>query len=170
VTTDDPRYPPIEPYESGMLDVRDGHALHWETCGNPAGKPALVLHGGPGTGCSAGMRRLFDPARYRIVLFDQRNAGRSTPPASAPVVDLSANTTAHLIDDIERLRTLLGVERWLVWGGSWGVSLALAYAQTYPERVSELGLVSPQSRVSLRWVTECGRAASGPSRSILFFS
>jgi proline iminopeptidase len=155
VTTDDPRYPPIEPYESGMLDVRDGHALHWETCGNPAGKPALVLHGGPGTGCSAGMRRLFDPARYRIVLFDQRNAGRSTPPASAPVVDLSANTTAHLIDDIERLRTLLGVERWLVWGGSWGVTLALAYAQTYPERVSELVLAAVTSgdRRETDWIT-----------------
>jgi proline iminopeptidase len=151
----DPRYPPIEPYDSGMLDVGDGHWLYWEVCGNPGGKPALVLHGGPGSGCSAGMRRLFDPQRHRIVLFDQRNAGRSRPSASESLVDLSANTTPHLISDMERLRAHLGVDRWLVWGGSWGVTLALAYAQAHPERVSELVLVAVTSgaRRETDWIT-----------------
>jgi proline iminopeptidase len=154
-TSSDPRYPPIEPYDSGMLDVGDGHWLYWEVCGNPDGKPALVLHGGPGSGCSPGMRRLFDPRRYRIVLFDQRNAGRSRPSASASVVDLSANTTPHLIGDMERLRAQLGVDRWLVWGGSWGVTLALAYAQAHPERVSELVLaaVTSGARRETDWIT-----------------
>ena len=112
-------YPQIEPYETGQLDVGDGHSLYWEVCGNPAGKPAVVLHGGPGSGCTPGSRRYFDPARYRIVLFDQRNAGRSTPWAGEPEVDLSANTTPHLLRDIERLREHLGIDRWLVFGGSW---------------------------------------------------
>jgi proline iminopeptidase len=151
----DPRYPPIEPYEFGMLDVGDGHSLYWEACGHPGGKPALVLHGGPGSGCSPGMRRLFDPGRYRIVLLDQRNAGRSTPSAAEPVVDLSANTTAHLMGDIERLRRHLDVDRWLVWGGSWGVTLALAYAQAHPERVTELVLaaVTNGDRRETDWIT-----------------
>src|SRR6185437_2155880 len=117
-----------------MLDVGDGQHVYWETCGNPAGKPALVLHGGPGSGCTSGMRRSFDPDVYRIVLLDQRGAGRSTPRVVHDT-DLSANTTHHLIADLELLRAHLGVERWLVWGGSWGVTLALAYAEHYPERV-----------------------------------
>jgi proline iminopeptidase len=135
-------YPPLDPYDSGLLDVGDGQQLYWEACGNPHGKPALALHGGPGGGCSEGMRRMFDPARYRAVLFDQRNCGRSLPHAADPGTDLTANTTEHLIADIERLREHLGIERWLVWGGSWGVTLALAYAERFPHRVSELVLVA----------------------------
>jgi proline iminopeptidase len=134
--------PIIEPYEHGMLDVGDGHELYWEMCGNPEGRTAVILHGGPGSGCSERMRsRLVDPDVYRVVLFDQRNCGRSTPPASEPVVDLSANTTQHLVADIERLREHLGIERWLVWGGSWGSTLALAYAEEYPERVTGMILM-----------------------------
>lgn len=133
-------YPPIEPYASGMLDVGDGHEISWETCGNPDGAPAVFLHGGPGGGCSADHRRYFDPERYRIVLFDQRGCGRSTPHASAPDADLSTNTTWHLVADIERLREHLGIDRWLVFGGSWGSTLALAYAQTHPERATALVL------------------------------
>ncbi|MFD9896470.1 prolyl aminopeptidase [Amycolatopsis sp. NPDC059027] len=135
-------YPEIEPYEHGMLDVGDGHSLYWEVCGNPAGKPAVVVHGGPGTGCSAGLRRYFDPARYRVVLFDQRGCGRSTPHASAPDADLSANTTDHLVRDMELLRAHLGVERWLVFGGSWGCNLGLVYAERHPDRVSEMVLMA----------------------------
>jgi proline iminopeptidase len=148
-------YPPIEPCETGRLDVGDGHALYWEVCGNPAGKPAVVLHGGPGSGCTPDSRRYFDPARYRIVLFDQRNAGRSTPWAGEPEVDLSANTTPHLLRDLEQLREHLGIDRWLLLGGSWGVTLALAYAQAFPERVSELVLLAVTSpdRWLLRWIT-----------------
>ena len=133
-------YPPIETYAEGRLEVGDGHVVFWETCGNPDGKPVVFLHGGPGGGCNADHRRYFDPAKYRIVLFDQRGCGRSTPHASAPDADLTTNTTWHLVDDIERLRTHLGVSRWQVFGGSWGSTLALAYAQTHPERVSELVL------------------------------
>lgn len=137
-----PLYPPIEPYAHGMLDAGDGHQVYWETCGNPAGKPALVLHGGPGSGCTPGMRRWFDPTAYRIVLFDQRNCGRSTPHASDPSVDLSTNTTHHLLADIEQLREHVGIERWLLWGGSWGSTLALAYAESHPDRVSEIVLAA----------------------------
>ncbi|AOJ07793.1 prolyl aminopeptidase [Burkholderia mayonis] len=126
-------YPPIEPYAQGFLDTGDGHRVYWELCGNPDGKPAVFLHGGPGGGCNADHRRLFDPARYNVLLFDQRGCGRSTPHAS-----LDNNTTWHLVDDIERLREMLGVERWLVFGGSWGSTLALAYTETHPARVSEL--------------------------------
>lgn len=149
------RYPPIEPYEQGMLDVGDGHRLSWEQCGNPAGKPVVVLHGGPGTGCSTGMRRWFDPASYRIVLVDQRNCGRSTPSAAEPVVDLAANTTRHLVADLERLRAHLGIDRWMLWGGSWGSTLALAYAVAHPERVSEMVLVSivATTAAEVEWVT-----------------
>jgi proline iminopeptidase len=151
----DPRYPQIIPHESGMLEVGNGHSLYWEVCGNPRGKPAVVLHGGPGAGCTPGMRRVFDPRLYRIVLFDQRNAGRSRPSAAEPVVDLSANTTPHLVADIERLREHLGVDRWLVWGASWGVTLALAYAQTHPRRVSELVLaaITGGDRRETDWIT-----------------
>ncbi|GKQ38175.1 putative proline iminopeptidase [Streptomyces sp. A012304] len=123
-----------------MLDVGDGNRVYWETCGNPGGKPALVLHGGPGSGSSPYFRRLFDPAAYRIVLLDQRGCGRSTPHASAYDTDMGANTTAHLLADLELLRRRLGVERWLVWGLSWGSVLALRYAQTHPGVVSELVL------------------------------
>ena len=137
-----PLYPPIEPHAHGMLDAGDGHQVYWETCGNPAGKPALVLHGGPGSGCTPGMRRFFDPAAYHVVLFDQRNCGRSTPHASDPSVNLSTNTTHHLLADIEQLREHLGIERWLLWGGSWGSTLALAYAETHPARVSEIILAA----------------------------
>lgn len=133
-------YPEIEPYDHGMLDVGDGNRVYWETCGNPHGKPALVLHGGPGSGCSPYPRRLFDPAVYRIVLLDQRGCGRSTPSASAYETDMSVNTTAHLIADLELLRQELGIGRWLVWGVSWGSVLGLRYAQTHPEVVSELVL------------------------------
>lgn len=136
------RYPEIEPYDSGMLDVGDGAAIYWETSGNPDGKPAVVLHGGPGGGCSPGHRRTFDPDAYRIVLFDQRNCGRSTPHASDPATDLSTNTTDHLVADLETLRRHLDIDRWLVFGGSWGSALGLVYAQRYPQRVSELLLVS----------------------------
>ena len=126
-------YPEIEPYESGHLDAGDGHQIYWEMCGNPKGKPAIFLHGGPGSGCSPKHRRLFDPERYRVMLFDQRGCGRSRPHAS-----LDNNTTWHLVADMERLRALMGVEQWLVFGGSWGSTLALAYAETHPMRVSEL--------------------------------
>lgn len=120
------RYPPIEPYETGTLDVGDGHRLYWETCGNPDGTPALWLHGGPGSGSSVGSRRNFDPTAYRTVLFDQRGCGRSRPLATEPGVDLSTNTTGHLIADIERLREHLGIQRWVVVGLSWGVTLGVA--------------------------------------------
>ena len=133
-------YPAIEPYDCGMLEVGDGNRVYWEACGNPHGKPAVVLHGGPGSGCTPWHRRLFDPSAYRIVLFDQRNCGRSTPHASAPDTDLASNNTANLVADIERLRQRLGLERWLVCGGSWGSVLALAYAERHPSRVTELVL------------------------------
>ncbi len=128
-------YPRIEPFRSGYLRVSDVHEIYFEESGNPHGKPAVFLHGGPGGGTDGKMRSFFDPKLYRIVLFDQRGCGRSTPHAS--LVD---NTTWHLVDDIERLREHLGIERWLVFGGSWGSTLALAYAETYPQRVTELVL------------------------------
>jgi proline iminopeptidase len=133
-------YPAIEPTASGHLEVGEGHTLYWETCGNAQGKPAVVLHGGPGSGCTPWHRRLCDPARYRIVLFDQRNCGRSTPHASTPGVDLATNTTPHLVADLERLRAHLAIDRWLVLGGSWGSTLALAYAESHARRVTELVL------------------------------
>jgi proline iminopeptidase len=133
-------FPEIEPYESGHLTVGDDNEIYWEVCGNPEGKPALMVHGGPGAGCEADHRRQFDPERYRIVLFDQRNCGRSRPHASDPAVSLEANTTWHLVADMERLREHLGIDRWLVFGGSWGSALSLAYAQTHPDRVTELVL------------------------------
>lgn len=135
-------YPPAHPYDSGMLDVGDGNAVYWEVCGNPSGKPALVLHGGPGSGCTDGLRRLFDPDAYRIVLVDQRGAGRSTPHASDAATDMSVNTTEHLLADLERLRVHLGIGAWLVYGRSWGTTLGIVYAERYPERVSELVLAA----------------------------
>jgi len=148
-------YPAIEPSATGMLAVGDGHQLYWEVSGNPDGKPAVVLHGGPGSGSAPGMRRVFDPERYRVVQFDQRNCGRSTPHASDPEVDLATNTTAHLIADCERIREHLEIDQWLVWGGSWGSTLALAYAQTHAPRVTEMILVSVTSTTSadVEWIT-----------------
>lgn len=148
-------FPEVEPYEVGMLDVGDGHRLYWEVSGNPDGKAAVVLHGGPGSGSSTWARRMFDPAAYRIVQFDQRNCARSTPHASEADVDLSTNTTADLIDDCERIRLHLGIDRWLVSGGSWGSTLGLAYAQSQPERVTEMILVSvgTTTRREVEWVT-----------------
>jgi len=149
-------YPPIDPHDSGMLDVGDGNQVYWEQCGNPAGKPVVFLHGGPGAGCSPEHRRLFDPERYRIVLLDQRNCGRSIPSASDHATDLSANTTWNLVADLELLREHLGVDRWQVFGGSWGSSLALAYAETHPERVTELVLrgIFTLRRSELEWFYE----------------
>ena len=154
------QYPPIEPYEHGMLDVGDGQQLYWETVGNPDGLPALFVHGGPGSGCSSGQRRFFDPAAYRGVLLDQRGCGRSTPLASDVDVDLSVNTTQHLIADMERLRAHLGIDRWLLFGLSWGSALTLAYAQRFPERVAAivLGPVTVGSRREIDWICrEMGR-------------
>lgn len=131
-------YPEIEPYEQGYLGVDNGNLVYWETCGNPHGKPAVVLHGGPGSGCSPWYRQLFDPNAYRLVLFDQRNCGRSRPHASVLDTDLTSNTTAHLIADMEQLRQHLNIDRWLVFGGSWGSTLALAYTERYLERVTEM--------------------------------
>lgn len=133
-------YPEIEPFASGWLQVGDGHRIYWEECGNPDGKPAVFLHGGPGGGCVPDHRRYFDPKLYRIVLFDQRGCGRSTPHSSDPNADMTANTTWHLVDDIERLREFRGIDRWQVFGGSWGSTLALAYAERHPDRVTELVL------------------------------
>jgi len=147
-------YPPIEPYEHGTLDVGNGDLVYWEVCGSPEGKPAVVVHGGPGSGCTAGQRELFDPSRYRVVLFDQRGCGRSTPPASDPATDLSRNTTAYLIADMERLREHLGIERWLLSGASWGSTLLLAYAERYPHRVSEIVIsaVTTTRRSEIDWL------------------
>jgi proline iminopeptidase len=129
-------YPEIQPYETGHLDVGEGHSLYWEMCGNPKGKPVVFLHGGPGGGSSPDHRRQFNPEKYKILVFDQRGCGKSTPYAS-----LEANTTWHLVEDVEKLREQVAkVERWQVFGGSWGSTLSLAYAQTYPERVTELVL------------------------------
>ena len=148
-------YPPIDPYENGLLDVGEGHRLYCETCGAPEGRPAVVLHGGPGSGCTPGWRRYFDPRAYKVVLFDQRGCGRSLPHAADPATDLGANTTHHLVADIERLRRRLGIERWLVFGGSWGTTLGLAYAQAHRERVSEMVLfsVGTTSAQGVDWIT-----------------
>jgi proline iminopeptidase len=151
-------YPEIEPYESGMLEVGDGHSIYWEASGNPSGKPAVFLHGGPGGESGPNHRRLFDPEKYRIILLDQRGSGRSLPHASDAGADLSTNTTWHLVADLERLREHLGIARWLVFGGSWGSALALAYAETHPERVSELVLrgIFTLRASELEWFYEGG--------------
>ncbi|MGI5336180.1 prolyl aminopeptidase [Streptomyces sp. CA-181903] len=147
-------YPPIEPYDEGMLDVGDGNLVHWEASGRPDGKPALVVHGGPGSGCSPGARGFFDPDRYRVVLFDQRGCGRSTPHAADPSTDMRHNTTHHLIADMERLREHLGVDRWTLFGGSWGSTLILAYAERHPERVAEIVItgVTTTRRSEIDWL------------------
>ncbi|WP_084965897.1 prolyl aminopeptidase [Thermoactinospora rubra] len=151
---------PTEPRDQGMLDVGDGNQIYWEVGGNPEGKPALAVHGGPGSGSSPGWRRLWNPEAYRIVLFDQRGCGRSTPNAADPATDLGVNTTRHLVADMERLREHLGVERWQLAGGSWGSTLMLAYAEQYPERVTEMIIMSVTAgrRREVEWITrEMGR-------------
>jgi proline iminopeptidase len=155
-------YPETEPFDTRLLPTGDGNLVYWEVCGNPQGKPAVVLHGGPGSGCTHWHRRLLDPAAYRIVLFDQRGCGRSTPHAAAPGYDFSNNNTPNLIVDIERLRTHLDIEHWLVLGGPWGSALALAYAEAHPERVSELVLfgVTTGRRSEFDWAFRA--AASQP--------
>ncbi|EFG04147.1 prolyl aminopeptidase [Streptomyces clavuligerus] len=134
-------FPPVAPYAHGLLDVGDGQRIYWETSGNPEGKAALCVHGGPGSGGRRGSRAMFDPEVFRIVLFDQRGCGESLPHASDPSVGLEHNTTDHLIADMERLRVHLGIERWLLHGGSWGSTLILAYAERHPERVSAIVIV-----------------------------
>jgi len=157
-------YPAIEPYASGLLDVGDGQRIYWEECGNPEGKPAVFLHGGPGGGCTPEHRRLFDPERYRIVLLDQRGCGRSMPHAAEPEAELSANTTWHLVADLELLRAHLGIRRWLVLGGSWGSTLALAYCQTHPEAISEIVLrgIFTLRPFELRWFYQEGASLLFP--------
>lgn len=152
-------FPPIEPHRTSLLDVGGGQRIFWEECGNPDATPAVVLHGGPGSGCSPGTRRLFDPTAYRVILFDQRGTGRSRPRVDA-VTDLADNTTVHLLADLEVLREALGVERWVVFGVSWGATLGLAYAERYPDRV--LGIVLSSVTVSrpgdIHWLYhEAGR-------------
>lgn len=154
-------YPPIEPYSAGTLDVGEGHRVYYERVGTPGAKPAIFLHGGPGGGLSPEHRRLFDPNRYDVMLFDQRGCGQSTPYAG-----LEANTTWHLVSDIERLRELAGVDKWLVFGGSWGSTLALAYAETHPDRVSELVLrgVYTVTKAELQWYYQFGVSEIFPEK------
>lgn len=135
-------YPQEKPYNQGMLAVGDENQVHWKVYGNPDGKPALVVHGGPGAGCRPQSCQYFDPDRYKIVLFDQRGCGESIPPASDPATDMGDNTTDHLLADMEHLRQHLDINRWVLFGGSWGSTLALAYAERYPDRVSEM-VISP---------------------------
>lgn len=150
-------YEPIEPYQTGMLAVSPVHTIYYEQCGNPDGKPVVFLHGGPGGGLVALYRRFFDPKAYRIVLFDQRGSGQSTPNAS-----LEDNTTWHLVEDIEKLREHLGIESWQVFGGSWGSTLALAYAQTHPQRVRQLVLrgIFLCRKKEIDWFYQDGTGAS----------
>jgi proline iminopeptidase len=159
-------YPEIDPYELGTLEVGDGNRVYWETCGNPRGKPAVVVHGGPGSGCTPWHPRLFDPTLYRVVSFDQRGCGRSAPHASAPDIDLTTNTTQNLVADMERLRRHLEIDRWLVWGGSWGSTLALAYAETHPDRVSEMILwgITTGRRAEFDWLFRGGVAPMFPDQ------
>jgi proline iminopeptidase len=154
-------YPAIEPYSHGYLRVSDVHEIYYEECGNPQGKPVVFVHGGPGAGCDARARRFFDPDAYRIILFDQRGCGRSRPHAS-----LIDNTTWHLVADMEALREALGIERWQVFGGSWGSTLSLAYAQTHPQHVTELVLrgIFMLSSFELRWFYQEGASALFPDR------
>ncbi len=147
-------YPPISPYDSGFLDTGDGNRLYYEQLGNPEGKPALNVHGGPGAGASRRPTRVWDPECYRVIRFDQRNCGRSTPHAGDPAADMSLNTTQHLIDDMERLREHLGIDTWLLNGGSWAATLVLAYAQRHPERVSEIVIAAVMlaDRAGVDWL------------------
>jgi proline iminopeptidase len=160
-------YPEIEPFETGFLDTGDGHRVYWERVGTKGAKPAVFLHGGPGGGCSATHRRLFDPALYDVILFDQRGCGRSTPFAS-----LDNNTTWHLVADIERLREMIGVEQWQVFGGSWGSTLALAYAETHPERVSELVLrgIYLLTKAEMDWYYQFGVSEMFPEKYDAFIA
>ena len=164
--TDVGLYPEIEPYEHGLLEAAGGHLVYWETCGDPNGRAALVLHGGPGSGCTPWHRRLFDPDVHRIVLVDQRGCGRSRPHASEPDIDLSSNTTPNLVEDIELLRRHLDVERWLILSGSWGSVLALAYAERHPDRVRELILwgVATGRRAEFDWLFRGGVGAFFPEQ------
>jgi proline iminopeptidase len=145
---------PSPPYDQGLLDVGDGNLVYWETRGNPDGKPAAIVHGGPGSGLEGSTGRSFDQERYRVVIFDQRGCGRSTPHASDPATDMSVNTTEHLLRDMELLREHLGIERWLLYGGSWGSTLILAYAERHPERVSEIVIpgVTTTRRSEVDWL------------------
>jgi proline iminopeptidase len=154
-------YPEIEPFESGTLDVGDGHTIYWERVGTKGAKPAVFLHGGPGGTISPRHRRLFDPELYDVILFDQRGCGKSTPNAS-----IDANTTWHLVADIERLRKMAGFDKWLVFGGSWGSTLALAYAETHPERVSELVVrgIYTLTRAELDWYYQFGVSQMFPDK------
>jgi len=154
-------YPEIEPFETGTLDVGDGHTVYWERIGTKGAKPAVFLHGGPGGGISPKQRRVFDPALYDVILFDQRGCGKSTPYAS-----LDNNTTWHLVADIERLRQMAGFDTWLVFGGSWGSTLALAYAQTHPERVSELVVrgIYTLTKPELDWYYQFGVSEMFPDK------
>lgn len=154
-------YPEIEPFDSGMLDVGDGHQIYWERSGTRGAKPAVFLHGGPGGGISPRHRRLFDPKLYEVILFDQRGCGHSTPHA-----ELEANTTWHLVADMEKLREMAGFDKWLVFGGSWGSTLALAYAETHPERVSELVLrgIFTLRREEVQWYYQHGASQIFPEK------
>jgi proline iminopeptidase len=148
----------------GMLDTGDGNLVYWEERGNPDGKPAVIVHGGPGAGSPSGTPKLFDPERYRTILFDQRGCGRSTPHASDLATDMSLNTTEHLLRDMEQLHAHLGVERWLLFGGSWGSALSLAYAERHPERVSEMVLPAfwLMGRAEVDWLYRGGVARLFP--------
>ncbi|MEQ9039816.1 MAG: prolyl aminopeptidase [Silicimonas sp.] len=152
-------YPPIDPFDQRIVDVGDGHRIYVEQCGSPDGQPVVVLHGGPGGGCSPAMRRYFDPAHYRVILFDQRGCGRSRPHAS-----IEANTTWHLVRDIEHIREMLGIDRWAVFGGSWGATLALIYSIRHPERVKHIVLrgVFLMTEAELRWFYGGGAGAFWP--------
>lgn len=152
-------YPPIDPFDQRTVDVGEGHRVYVEQCGSPDGQPVVVLHGGPGGGCSPAMRRYFDPAHYRVILFDQRGCGRSRPHAS-----VEANTTWHLVDDIELIRTQLDIDRWFVFGGSWGATLGLIYAIRHPDRVRQLVLrgVFLMTEAELRWFYGGGAGAFWP--------
>jgi len=154
-------YPDIEPYETGTLDVGDGHVIYYERVGTKGAKPAVFLHGGPGGGISPKQRRVFDPTRYDVLLFDQRGCGRSTPFA-----ELEANTTWHLVADIERLREMVGVDTWLVFGGSWGSTLARAYSETHPERVSDLVLrgIYTLTKAEMDWYYRFGVSEMFPDK------
>ena len=161
-------YDAFEPYETGHLDVGEGHSLYWELSGNPGGKPVVFLHGGPGGGSSPEHRRQFDPEKYKILVFDQRGCGKSTPYAS-----LEANTTWHLVDDIEKLRTEVAkVEKWMVFGGSWGSTLSLTYAETHPQRVSELVLrgIFLFDQYEVDWLYEEGADSVYPDKWDEFIS
>lgn len=160
-------YPPTDPFDQRVVDMGDGHRIYVEQCGNPDGIPVVVLHGGPGGGCSPAMRRYFDPKAYRVILFDQRGCGRSRPTAS-----VENNTTWHLIADIERLRKIFEIDEWIVFGGSWGATLALIYAQTHPDRVSRLVLrgVFLMTQAELDWFYGGGAGKFWPEQWSKFTS